>query len=111
LKLKVSRPADGWVLVTDRWAAGWRAKVNGIPAEVFGGNVIFRAVHIGAGENTIEFYYPQPLYFALVILSWTTLVAVFAMPRWEAASQRGSSESAIEKAQSQVGPKTGKQSI
>jgi hypothetical protein len=111
LKLKVSCAADGWVLVTDRWAAGWRAKVNGIPAEVFGGNLIFRAVHIGAGENTIEFYYPQPLYFALVILSWTTLVAVFAMPRWEAASQRGSSESAIEKAQSQVGPKTGKQSI
>jgi len=84
LKLKVSCPADGWVLVTDRWAAGWRAKVNGIPADVFGGNLIFRAVRVGTGESTIEFYYPQPLYFALV-LSWTTLVAIFAMPRWEAA--------------------------
>ena len=85
LKLKVSCPADGWVLVTDRWAAGWRAKVNGIPVDVFGGNFIFRAVRVGAGENTIEFYYPQPLYFALVLLSWTTLVAIFAMPRWQTA--------------------------
>jgi hypothetical protein len=42
-------------------------------------------VRVGAGENTIEFYYPQRLYFALVLLSWTTLVAVFAMPRLQAA--------------------------
>jgi hypothetical protein len=81
LKLKVSCPADGWLLVTDRWAAGWRAKVNGIPVQVFGGNLIFRAVRVRAGENVIQFYYPQPLYFGLVLLSWTTLIAVFAMPR------------------------------
>ena len=79
--LKVSCPRDGWLLVTDRWAAGWRAKVNGIPVEVFGGNFIFRAVPVRAGENTIEFYYHQPLYFVLVLVSWSTLVAVFAMPR------------------------------
>jgi hypothetical protein len=77
MKIKVSCPADGWLLVTDRWAAGWRAKVNGIPAEVFGGNFIFRAVHVRGGENTIQFNYPQPLYFALVLLSWSTLATVF----------------------------------
>ena len=82
LMLKVSCPADGWLLVTDRWAAGWRAKVNGVPVEVSGGNFIFRAVQVKAGENTIDFYYPQPLYFALVLLSWGTLVAVVAMPPW-----------------------------
>jgi hypothetical protein len=79
--LKVSCPQDGWLLVTDRWAAGWRAKINGIPVDVFGGNFIFRAVPVRAGENTVQFYYPQPLYFVLVLLSWSTLVAVFAMPR------------------------------
>ena len=80
VKLKVSSPQDGWILVTDRWAAGWRAKVNGIPTDVFGGNFIYRAVRVRAGENTIQFYYPQPLYFGLVVLSWGTLVAVFAIP-------------------------------
>jgi hypothetical protein len=84
LKLKVSCPADGWLLVTDRWAAGWRAKVNGMPAEVFGGNFIFRAVRVRSGENTIHFYYPQPLYFAMILVSWTTLAAVFVVPRLNA---------------------------
>jgi hypothetical protein len=83
LTLKVSCPDNGWLLVTDRWAAGWRAKVNSVPVEVFGGNFIFRAVRVRAGENTIDFYYPQPLYFTLVLLSWGTLVAVFVMPPWK----------------------------
>ena len=105
LTLKVSCPAEGWLLVTDRWAAGWRARVNGTPVEVFGGNLIFRAVRARAGENTIQFYYPQPLYFMLVLLSWSTLVAVFAMPRWKAArpAKEVPQEAPIEKAQSQAG--------
>jgi uncharacterized membrane protein YfhO len=84
LKLNVSCPADGWLLVTDRWAAGWRAKVNGSPVEVFGGNFIFRAVRVRSGENTVQFYYPQHLYFAMILVSWITLVAVFAIPRLNA---------------------------
>jgi hypothetical protein len=84
LKLNVSCPADGWLLATDRWAPGWRAKVNGSPVDVFGGNLIFRAVRVRSGENTIDFYYPQHLYFALVFLSWSTLAAVFVVPRLNA---------------------------
>ena len=45
--------------------------------------LIFRAVRVRAGENTIQFYYPQYLYFGLVFLSWTTLITVFAMPLWK----------------------------
>jgi hypothetical protein len=81
LKLNVTCPADGWLLVTDRWATGWRAKVNGSPVDIFGGNLIFRAVRVRSGENTIDFYYPQHLYFTMVLVSWCTLVAVFAIPR------------------------------
>jgi uncharacterized membrane protein YfhO len=81
LKLKVTCPADGWLLVTDRWAVGWRAKVNGMPADVFGGNLIFRAVRVRGGENTIHFYYRQHLYFAMILVSWCTLAAVFAISR------------------------------
>jgi hypothetical protein len=84
LNIKVSCPADGWLLVTDRWAAGWRVKVNGMPADVFGGNLIFRAVRVRSGENTIHFYYPQHLYFAMILVSWSTLAAVFVVPRLNA---------------------------
>jgi hypothetical protein len=37
-------------------------------------------VRVRAGENTIQFYYPQPLYFAMILVSWCTLAAVFAIP-------------------------------
>ena len=40
----VRAPADGWLLVTDRWASGWQATVNGREADVWLGNFIFRAV-------------------------------------------------------------------
>ena len=91
LDLKVSSPQDGWLLVTDRWAAGWHAKVNGNPAEIFGGNFVFRAVRIRAGENTIEFFYSQRLYAVLVFLSWATLVTVFVLPRRKPAESPGKS--------------------
>jgi hypothetical protein len=83
LKIKVSCPEDGWLLVTERWAAGWRAKVNGVPQEIAGGNFIFRAVRVRTGENTIEFYYPQALYFGLVVVSWTTLLAILLISGWK----------------------------
>lgn len=36
LSLRVTAPEDGWLLVTDRWARGWSASVNGqaVPVEV-----------------------------------------------------------------------------
>lgn len=80
LDLKVACPGDGWLLVTDRWASGWRAQVNGEPAEIFGGDFIFRAVRVRAGENKVQFYYPQPMYFALIFLSWLTLAVILVMP-------------------------------
>jgi hypothetical protein len=75
--MKVFCPQDGWLLVTDRWAAGWRADVNGSSAEVFGGNFIFRAVRVRAGENTVRFSYPQKWYVVLLVVSWGTLILVF----------------------------------
>lgn len=80
LDLEISAPRDGWLLVTDRWARGWRAKVNGQPAQVFGGDFIFRAVRVKAGENKAEFDYHPAGWPILLILSWGTLVMVFAGP-------------------------------
>ena len=37
----VEAPRDGWLLVTDRWASGWQATVNGRDAPVWLGNFIF----------------------------------------------------------------------
>lgn len=80
LDLSVSCRQAGWLIVTDRWSSGWHARVNGKPSEVFGGNFIFRAVRVEAGENTIQFSYDQTAYFALVAISWSTLATIFMLP-------------------------------
>jgi hypothetical protein len=80
LEFKVQCPGDGWLLVTDRWSPSWRAKVNGLPVEVFGGDFIFRAIPVRAGENRIQFSYKPFAWRELLVLSWSTLFIVFAGP-------------------------------
>jgi hypothetical protein len=79
LDIRVTCPAQGWLLVTDRWARGWTASVNGKSAPVFGGNFIFRAVRVQPGINELKFSY-RPFGFPyLLLLSWGTLLAVFTV--------------------------------
>jgi hypothetical protein len=80
LDLQVSCPREGWFLVTDRWSKGWRATVNGEPVELFGGDFIFRAVRVHAGENKVEFSYRPFGFPGLPVLSWLTLGTVFVGP-------------------------------
>src|SRR5262249_7230542 len=76
LVFRVQPPTAGWLLVTDRWARGWRAQVNGVPAEVFGGNFIFRAIEIPAGVSEVRFWYRTSGFPWLLIASWGTLAAI-----------------------------------
>jgi hypothetical protein len=76
LIFRVRSPSDGWLLVTDRWARGWHAEINGRPAAVFGGNFIFRAVEVPAGPSEIRFWYRSSAFPWLLIVSWSTLAAI-----------------------------------
>jgi hypothetical protein len=78
LSFEVVAPRDGWLLVTDRWAPGWQANVNGKTIDVPIGNFLFRIVPVVPGVNRIDFGY-HPFGFPwLLIMSWTTLGAVLA---------------------------------
>ncbi|HEV8674411.1 MAG TPA: hypothetical protein VGX21_10225 [Methylomirabilota bacterium] len=89
LELAVRCPGPGWLLVTDRWAPGWQATVNGAPAEVWGGDFVFRAVRVEAGSNEVRFTYRPVGWPALVIVSWGTLLAVGAIAGIAAGRPRG----------------------
>jgi hypothetical protein len=78
LELRVNCPANGWLLVTDRWSRGWQATVNRAPVQVYGGDFIFRAIPVRAGENEIDFTYRPAGWPTLLILSWSTLLIIFA---------------------------------
>ncbi len=71
-------PASGWLMVTDRWAPGWQATVNGSSREIAGADFIFRAVPVVAGENQVTFAYKPPGHLALLAISWSTL-ALFSV--------------------------------
>jgi hypothetical protein len=73
LEFDVTCPDDGWLLVTDRWAPGWRAWVNDLPKRGWIGNLVFRAVPVQRGENRIRFLYSPTGYHWLVAGSWLTL--------------------------------------
>lgn len=79
LHMRAYVPESGWLLVTDSWSRGWTAVVNGRPAEVAGGNFLFRALRVGPGSNTVEFRYRPFGYPWLLAVSWTTLAVVLAV--------------------------------
>jgi hypothetical protein len=76
LRMQVHVDQPGWLLVTDSWSRGWSGTVNGRPADVLGGNFLFRAVRVGAGTNTIDFSYRPFGYPWLLAVSWATLAVV-----------------------------------
>jgi len=76
LILDVSCPDDGWLLVTDRWAPGWRVWLNGEEAKLWIGNFVFRAVPVCRGANHLHFTYTPAGHPWLLWASWITLAAV-----------------------------------
>jgi hypothetical protein len=78
LRFEVDVPTDGWLLVTDRWGRSWRATVNGVPAVVYGGNFIFRALQVAAGRNQVAFTFEPFAFPWLVVVSWGVLLCAAA---------------------------------
>ena len=73
LAFDLSCPGEGWVLVTDRWARGWQATVNGRGQAVSIGNFVFRAVPVEKGINHLRFTYRPFGHPWFLLMSWTTL--------------------------------------
>ena len=82
LTLRFEAPKDGWLLVTDRWAAGWMAKVNGAPVPVEGGNFLFRALPVRAGSNRVALTYEPPGHPWLPVFIWVFIMMVLAASWW-----------------------------
>ena len=76
LSFRYVAPQRGFLLVTDRWADGWEATVNGRPQPVLGADFIFRAVAVEPGANVIRFLY-KPRWF-LPFATWSALALIAA---------------------------------
>jgi hypothetical protein len=49
--------ASGWLVLSDRWTDGWRARVDGVERPVLCADHAFRAVHVEPGMKQLEFRY------------------------------------------------------
>ena len=75
--LDVEVPGTGNAVLasTERYAAGWKARVDGAPADAFRVNLYFRGVFVSPGKHTVTWEYSPSLWRPLVGLSLASLLA------------------------------------
>ncbi len=70
----VTTDAPGYLVLTDTFYPGWRASVDGEPAEISRADVAFRAVRLEPGAHRVEFRYrPASVRWG----AWISGVALF----------------------------------
>jgi hypothetical protein len=63
-------PAGSALVVSENWYPGWRATVDGRPAEVARTDVTFMGIPLAAGSKTIELTFVNPTYETGKKLTW-----------------------------------------
>lgn len=77
VRVRLNAPAPGMLVLTDSFAPGWIADLDGERRIVIRANALFRAVHVPAGEHTITFAYrPMPFYIGAAITAATLAVMI-----------------------------------
>ncbi len=77
---KVTSASPGWLVIPDTWSPGWRAQVNGAPAELHRANYAFRAVRVPAGESEVRMeYHPEGFKTGATISGGTALALALGM--------------------------------
>jgi hypothetical protein len=94
VRLRFEAPRDGWLMVTDRWAAGWVARVNDVPVAVEGADFLFRGLPVRAGPNRVDLVYRPPGRPWLPLVTWAFIAAVVVGSFWPFWSRRRRGEDA-----------------
>lgn len=74
LVVEVENAIPGILVLSDTYAPGWRATVNGQRAPILKANGLFRGIALGPGSHTISFEYRPLSIIAGAIISVVTLV-------------------------------------
>ena len=76
VRLEMDLSAPGWAVLVDAYDPGWRARVDGVAAEVLRANSAFRAVPVPAGHHLVDFVYrPVSVSIGVAISAASLLLA------------------------------------
>ena len=62
MRIKTDSPEEKFLVLTDNYYSGWKAKVDGKESEILKPNSTFRAVRVESGRHDVEFYYDGDIY-------------------------------------------------
>ena len=90
LSIQVELTEPAWLLLTDIYAPGWSATIDGAPAKIVRADFAFRSVRVPAGVHRIEMQYLPPGWRAGLIWALLTVLAcgvAWGMATWSRAAQ------------------------
>src|SRR5262249_15391778 len=85
--IAASADAPAWLVLTDTWFPGWRARLDGADVQVLRADYAFRAVALPPGRHEIEFVFtPRRLHVgAAITIAALMVVVALLLPRRRAA--------------------------
>jgi hypothetical protein len=88
VRIEAESSGAGLLVVNDAFWPGWRATIDGAPAEVLAADVLVRAVRWPAGRHTLVMTYAPPEIAAGLAVSAAGAVAAAALALWSARRRR-----------------------
>jgi hypothetical protein len=88
VRVSAATDAPAWLVLTDTWFPGWRARLDGVDTAVWRADHAFRAVALPPGRHEVEFTFrPRRLMAGIAIAGAAALVIVaLLLPRRAAAA-------------------------
>lgn len=77
IDLDVSTATSSFMIVSNSFDPGWKAKVNGKPAVVYKTNASFLGLKINPGNSSVSLYYMPDTFITGLIISATALLIIF----------------------------------
>jgi len=84
-----SSDAPSLLVLRDAFYPGWRATIDGAPAEIYPADVLFRGVALTAGAHEVRFVYDPPAWRWGRILSVAGIVVWLLLWAWGWSRRRG----------------------
>jgi hypothetical protein len=83
VRISAEAPEGGWLVLSDLYYPGWEAFIDGVPAPIYQGNYLFRAVELSPGKHQVQFVYrPAPLRIGIVLcILALAIVVVLSKPQ------------------------------